>query len=271
MLHHLVPDEVEPDSLRGQPRLLRAANGARQLAVAGDPRRPARPRRRADRALECRSASPPGLDLDDLTGTHRRRPAPGHDGRALAGAGAWLRWRTGSSGPAARRSPTAAAVERPSRSACATGGRHSGSSSDLEHGSDRHSRITAEAGERGMGGGGPDERSARGNRLQSCGKAGPGDCGGAGEGARGGCGRDTCRRGHRRDAARPRGCGGRAVAGRCQVTWSNDLSRRARPITVVALVIGARGIPTGSAAAWRDGRLGRDIGAQAGCRGAAQR
>ena len=69
MLHHLVPDEVAPDSLGAQPRLLRAAHRARQLALTGDPRRAARPRgplpARRSRLLRVAAR----LDLDDLTGT----------------------------------------------------------------------------------------------------------------------------------------------------------------------------------------------------------
>ena len=37
MLHHLVPDEVAPDSLLAEPRLLRAPNSPWKLTVAGDP------------------------------------------------------------------------------------------------------------------------------------------------------------------------------------------------------------------------------------------
>ena len=50
MLHHLVPDEVEPDSLVPNLRLLRAPDSPRQLALAGDPcgsACPGRPRRRS--------------------------------------------------------------------------------------------------------------------------------------------------------------------------------------------------------------------------------
>ena len=68
MLHHLVPDEVAPGSLLPEPRLLRAAHRARQLAVAGDPRRAARPRGAAPRgsgALRIAAR----IDLDDLTGS----------------------------------------------------------------------------------------------------------------------------------------------------------------------------------------------------------
>ena len=38
MLHHLVPDQVEPGSLGAEPGLLRSADRARVVAVAGDHR-----------------------------------------------------------------------------------------------------------------------------------------------------------------------------------------------------------------------------------------
>ena len=69
MLHHLVPDEVAAGQSRAEPAVLRAADRARQLAVAGrsTPRCLARSGD-YDRALEAlRIAS--SIDLDDLTGT----------------------------------------------------------------------------------------------------------------------------------------------------------------------------------------------------------
>ena len=49
MLHHLVPDEVVAGLARRQPRVLRAAHRARQLALTRRPRRAARPRRQDPR------------------------------------------------------------------------------------------------------------------------------------------------------------------------------------------------------------------------------
>ena len=45
MLHHLAARRGGAGLARPEPRLLRAAHRARQLALAGDPREPARPRR----------------------------------------------------------------------------------------------------------------------------------------------------------------------------------------------------------------------------------
>ena len=69
MLHHLVPDEVAPGSLAREPRLLRAAHRARQLALARRSTRrcspaPAGSTRRVE-LLRIAAA----IDLDDLTGT----------------------------------------------------------------------------------------------------------------------------------------------------------------------------------------------------------
>ena len=86
-----------------EPRLLRAAHRARQLAVARDPRvavRACGPARRGrSRALDIAAR----IDLDDLTGTHGGRPAPGDDGGRLAGARLRVRGRAAEGGrPRAR-------------------------------------------------------------------------------------------------------------------------------------------------------------------------
>ena len=86
MLHHLVPDEVAPGTLEANLRFYepRTAHGsslspaihAALFARAGDP----------DRALELLRIAG-RIDLDDLTGTTRRRAAPRDDGWPLAGPG----------------------------------------------------------------------------------------------------------------------------------------------------------------------------------------
>ena len=92
LLHHLVPGEVEDWIAEDQLGLLRATHRARQLAVTGDPRRPARPRRRARSRRSCRSASPPGS-----TSTISPAPPPVVC-ISPRWAGSGRRWRTGSAG-----------------------------------------------------------------------------------------------------------------------------------------------------------------------------
>ena len=90
MLHHLVPEEVEPGSLAAnlrfyEPRTAHASSlspgiHAALLARAG----------KLDKALEALRLTA-RIDLDDLTGDHRRRCSPGGDGERLAGARVRLR------------------------------------------------------------------------------------------------------------------------------------------------------------------------------------
>ncbi len=109
MLHHLVPDEVVDRLARPEPRVLRAADRPRQLALAGDPR------------LALRACGPPagGGGSPSARGANRPRGPDGHDcrwaaprddGRRLAGA----RLRIRGSPPARRharaRSPVARRV-----------------------------------------------------------------------------------------------------------------------------------------------------------------
>ena len=69
MLHHLVPDEIERREPRAEPALLRAAHRARQLALAGDPRRACSREPATSIGPWRRCASRAAIDLDDLTGT----------------------------------------------------------------------------------------------------------------------------------------------------------------------------------------------------------
>ena len=111
MLHHLLPDEVAPGSLVPnldfyEPRTahgssLSPAIHASLLARAG------RYRPALD-ALQIAAR----IDLDDLTGTQRRRPAPGDDGRAVAGARVRVRRHPPARRYAARRSAAADGMER---------------------------------------------------------------------------------------------------------------------------------------------------------------
>ena len=70
---------------RPEPRLLRAANRARQLALAGDPRERARPRRTLPVSARVTGGrSPNGSRRSDRY--HGGRAAPGNDGRPVASA-----------------------------------------------------------------------------------------------------------------------------------------------------------------------------------------
>ena len=81
MLHHLLPDEAAPGSLVPnldfyEPRTRTAARCRRLSTRACWPAPAATGLRSTSLEIAAR------MDLDDLTGTHRRRTAPGDDGRA---------------------------------------------------------------------------------------------------------------------------------------------------------------------------------------------
>ncbi len=88
MLHHLIPDEVEPSSLAAEPRLLRAAHCPRQLALARDPRSPLREgaaastrrsthllSRRASTSTTSPAPRPAGSTWRRWAGSGRRSPS----------------------------------------------------------------------------------------------------------------------------------------------------------------------------------------------------
>ena len=85
MLHHLVPDEVVPGSLAANLDFYEPRTAHGSSLSPGHPRRAVRPRRPA--RASARAVPPRGPARPRRSHRHhRRRPAPGHHGRGLAGA-----------------------------------------------------------------------------------------------------------------------------------------------------------------------------------------
>ena len=229
---------------RPEPRLLRAADRARQLALAGDPRGPARPRGHAtgrrSKPLRIAARTRPRRPHRQ----HRRRSAPRDDGRPLAGARLRLRAASGRAASACSsiRGCRPSGTRSSSRSASAA-------TASAAHRSRRRDRRAVVAGairhsERPLGGGTDMKKVLAALDNSLAGKpvvAAP----------RAGCVLDARGGGGpRADRRRPHGAQHRrgSRGSRCGPSRGQSSTRlveAGEADDVVALVIGARGTPAG--------------------------